>query len=133
MIELNIKTRYAETAQDGIIHHSSYIIYYETARIEYLKSKGININDLEKESILCPVVSLEAHYLKPLISQQEILVKVRLDSFSKVRFKILHEIFKEEEKCAYAITSHCFIDGNFKPIPIPAKLLNCFKLELSSE
>ena len=129
-ISLRLKTRYVETAQDGIIHHSSYVIYYETARIEYLASKGYDIHDMESKSILCPVVSMQAYYLKPLRSLEEIEVRVSVHSYSKVRFEILHEIFKEGQKMAYAISSHCFINANFKPLPIPKELIDSFRQEM---
>lgn len=128
--EYLMRTRYVETAQDAIIHHSSYIVYYETARIEYLKSKGFDINEMEKKSVLCPVVTIDAHYLKPLRSLENIVVRVRVHSASRVRFHILHEIYRGEEKMAYAITSHCFINEAFKPIPIPKALLEEFNKEL---
>lgn len=127
-----IKTRYVETAQDQIIHHSSYIVYYETARIEYLASKGVDISAMERAGILCPVVSLDAHYLKPLRSLENIEVRVSIDFVSKVRFKILHEIFKESEKYAFAITTHCFINTDFKPVAIPKDLYISFESELKS-
>ena len=125
-----IKTRYVETAQDGIIHHSSYVIYYETARIEFLKHKGFDINEMEKQSILSPVVSLDAQYLKPLRSLEQIKVQVSVHSCSRVRFQILHEIYKGEEKMAFAITTHCFINAAFRPISIPAELLQSFRKDV---
>ncbi|MCX6988887.1 MAG: thioesterase family protein [Chlamydiae bacterium] len=124
-----LTTRYVETAQDGIIHHSSYIIYYEAARIAYLSSLGFDINNMEQEMILCPVVSLEAHYIKPLRSLEDIVVEVEVDSFSKVRFRIAHQIYRRGEKIAYAISSHCFINNEFKPIPIPAQLIVSFNAD----
>ena len=39
--QYTIQTRYSETAQDGIIHHPSYAVYFEIARIEFFKSIGI--------------------------------------------------------------------------------------------
>ncbi|MEI8328379.1 MAG: thioesterase family protein [Chlamydiia bacterium] len=124
-----LTTRYVETAQDGIIHHSSYIVYYEAARIAYLSSLGFDINAIEQASILCPVVSLEAHYVKPLRSLEDIVVEVGVDSFSKVRFRIAHQIYRGVEKVAYAISSHCFINNDFKPIPIPEQLITSFKAD----
>lgn len=128
--EYHLKTRYVDTAQDGIIHHSSYITYYEEARIEYLSSHGFDINVMERESILCPVVSLEAHYLKPLRSLEKIVVRVCVSSCSKVRFTILHEIYRAGDKVAYGISTHCFINQSFKPIPIPDSLRKCFELDI---
>lgn len=63
-----LKTRYSETAQDGIIHHSSYVIYLEETRIAFFNQLGYPINDLEKNNLLSPVVSLSLQYVKPLFS-----------------------------------------------------------------
>ncbi len=130
VFSLPLQTRYVETAQDGIIHHTSYIVYYETARIEYLKSKGFDINAMEKEGILCPVVSIDAHYIRPLKSLEAIDVNVSIYSATRVRFKVLHEIYREGIKVAFAITTHCFINQDFKPIPIPDQLYLSFQLEI---
>jgi acyl-CoA thioester hydrolase len=131
-IEYPIKTRYAETGQDGIIHHSSYILYFEAARIEFLSSLGFDINFMETQGIFCPVVSIDAHYVKPLRSLQDITVKVSIYHFSKVRFQIMHEIFFQGDKMAYALSHHCFINSHFKPIAIPSSLAKKFKEILSS-
>lgn len=133
MFSYTLQTRYAETAQDGIVHHSSYVIYYEAARIAYLQDKGYDITSMEKEGILCPVVKLQAEYLRPLLSLEQVIVKVRVKQAGKVRFSILHEIFKGQLKIAFAVTEHCFIDRRFKPQPIPLPLQKAFLDELSCE
>lgn len=126
IFEYPIRTRYAETGQDGIIHHSSYVVYLETARIEYFQSKGFDINEMERQGILCPAVELSLCYIKPLRSLENIMVKISVYSCSKVRFQILHEIFRAGEKVAYGITTHCFINASFKPIKIPDLLAEAF-------
>jgi acyl-CoA thioester hydrolase len=128
MFKLGMRTRYSETGQDGIIHHSSYVIYLEEARVEFFKSIGCNINELEKQKIFCPVVDLAVKYLKPLYSLEEIEVQVSLQSFSKVRFILEYQILREGSCVATGTTSHCFTNGAFKPIPIPPELLKGLRL-----
>ncbi|MBS0623477.1 MAG: acyl-CoA thioesterase [Verrucomicrobia bacterium] len=122
-----LRTRYSDTAQDGIIHHPSFVIFLEVARIEFFKSLGCDINDLERQKILCPVVELSVQYLKPLYSLEDILVEVEVDVFSKVRFSLKYQIFREQQCVAKASTTHCFLNSSFKPIAIPEKLLFEFK------
>ena len=86
--QYTIQTRYSETAQDGIIHHPSYAVYFEIARIEFFKSIGIDISEMKKKGIFCPVVDLFLKYLKPLHSLEEISIEVSVASFSKVRFSL---------------------------------------------
>ena len=41
-----IKVRYCETDQMGIVHHGSYINYFEHSRIEWIKKNGFSYADL---------------------------------------------------------------------------------------
>lgn len=119
-----IRTRYSETGQDGIIHHSSYVVYLEVARIEFFKTLGLDINDLEREKMFCPVIDLSLKYLKPLHSLEDIEVEVSVGEFSRVIFNLNYRILKGETCIATGVVSHCFLNGSFKPIPIPSPFLN---------
>ncbi|MBM3192061.1 MAG: acyl-CoA thioesterase [Chlamydiae bacterium] len=121
-----IKTRYCETAQDGIIHHSSYPLYLEEARIEFFKTLNCSITQLEKEKIFCPVVELSIQYLKPLHALEEIEIKIALSELSKVRFSLAYSLLREEALIAKGITTHCFVNSVFRPIPILPGLLAAF-------
>lgn len=127
VFKVGMRTRYSETGQDGIIHHSSYVIYLEEARVEFFKSIGCDINAFEKQKIFCPVVDLVVKYHKPLLSLEEIVVQVSVQSFSKVRFVLEYQILREESCVATGTTSHCFTNELFKPIPIPLELLQAFE------
>jgi acyl-CoA thioester hydrolase len=122
-----IQTRYSETAQDGIIHHSTYVVYLENARIAYLKNLGIDINAMEKRKIFCPVVDLSLKFLKTLQSLDDISVNVILETCSKVRFSFNYEILKEGNCVTEGATVHCFVNEHFKPIPIPHEVLEKLK------
>jgi acyl-CoA thioester hydrolase len=60
MIENNtqIKVRYAETDQMGVVHHANYALYLELARIEWLSMLGFSYAEMEKQGVILPVVSL---------------------------------------------------------------------------
>jgi acyl-CoA thioester hydrolase len=125
--EHTIQTRYSETAQDGIIHHPSYLVYLEVARIEFFKSMGLVINEMEKKGIFCPVVDLSLKYLKPLYSLEGISVEVSVASFSKVRFVLNYRILRKGVCVTTGTTSHCFANASLKPIRIPKEILEHFE------
>jgi len=127
-----IRTRYSETGQDGIIHHSSFVIYLEVARVEFFKELGCDINKLEKNKMFCPVIDLSMKYLKPLYSLEDIVVQVSLGDYSKVRFSLSYQIYREKACVATGTASHCFLNDSFKPIPIPRAVLDQFR-ELSPD
>jgi acyl-CoA thioester hydrolase len=123
-----LSTRYSDTAQDGIIHHSSYVLYLEEARIAFLKSLGFDINDYEKNHIISPVVDLYIKYLKPLHSSEEISIHIEVLNTTKVRFALGYTLFSKGQIVCKAQTNHCFTNTSFKPIGIEKalfeKLLN---------
>lgn len=131
--EYPIRTRYVETGQDGIIHHSSYVVYLEVARIEFLKTIGFDVNELEKMKIYCPVVDLSLKYLKPLYSLEDIVVQVHAGTFSKVRFSLTYHILRQGECVTRGEVSHCFLNESFKPIPLPHAFVEQFKRLLTEK
>ncbi len=122
-----IQTRYSETAQDGIVHHPAYLVYFEIARIEFFNSVGLVINEMEKKGLFCPVVNLSIKYLKPLRSLEEIMVEVSVASFSKVRFSLNYRIVCKGISVTTGTTTHCFTNASFKPIRIPKELQETFE------
>lgn len=127
MFTYEIKTRYNETGQDGIIHHSSYAIYFEVARLEFFKNLDCDINVLEKAKIFCPLIDLSIKYIKPLHCLENIVIEVSINEFSKVVFKLDYKILKDNVLISSGFTSHCFTNGRFKPVRIPAHILEKFK------
>jgi len=116
--EYVIRTRYSETGQDGIIHHSFFIVYLEVARIEFFNTIGCNINEIEKAGMFCPVVDISVRYLRPLRSMEDITIQVKFGAVSKVKFQLDYEIFRKNERVAIGTSTHCFLNSAFKPIPI---------------
>ena len=60
--DIKIRVRYYETDCMGIVHHSNYIRYYETARTEMLREFGTTYNDMEKHGIMLPVAGFRFFY-----------------------------------------------------------------------
>ena len=38
--EIQIRVRYAETDRMGLLHHANYLVYFEQARTELLRTRG---------------------------------------------------------------------------------------------
>lgn len=64
--------RYAETDAMGIVHHSSYIIYFEEGRSSYARERGSSYADFEKAGFYLTVTEVHARYLKPARYDQQL-------------------------------------------------------------
>lgn len=76
--EIEIRVRYAETDQMGVVHHGNYALYLEMARIEWLRKLGISYKSMEEEGIGLPVVSLSINFKKSALYDDVIKVKTQL-------------------------------------------------------
>lgn len=121
-----LTTRYSDTAQDKIIHHSSYIVYLEEARLAYMQSKNFFIHELEAKGYTVPVVNLSINYIKPLLSLQNIVIQVKTLNITKVRFTFSYQIFCNQILVTEAISEHCLLDEKFKPMRLPLEFRNIF-------
>ncbi|WP_454985277.1 acyl-CoA thioesterase [Capnocytophaga gingivalis] len=125
-----IRTRYGETDQMGVIYYGIYPQYLEVARVEWLRSLGISYKELEALGVMLPVVSLQINYKRPARYDEllSITLTLREKPTSKITFD--YQIFnKEKQLLAEANTTLVFVNKEtFKPIKCPDFILE--KMEL---
>ena len=49
VFEAQVRVRYAETDQMGVVYHSNYIIWFEVGRVEMMRQLGFVYRDMEKQ------------------------------------------------------------------------------------
>ena len=49
-IEIEIRVRYAETDQMKVAHHAAYFVWFELARSEFCRSRGIDYSPADSVS-----------------------------------------------------------------------------------
>lgn len=93
--QVQIRVRYKETDNMGVVHHSNYVNYYEVARTEMLRSRGTSYRQLEESGVMMPVKEVSMQYISPAHYDDLLTVKIeaRLEG---ARMDFYHEIFNEE-------------------------------------
>ncbi len=121
---INLRVRYAETDQMGVVYHGNYAQYFEIGRVEWLRNKGISYKELEEEGIMLPVVSLNMNYKKPAVYDEELTVITRLKYLGGVKIEFDYEIINEKgELLTTAHTVLVFVDMKTKrPTAVPEHL-----------
>ncbi|MGB3509305.1 MAG: thioesterase family protein [Microcoleaceae cyanobacterium] len=85
----------------GIVWHGSYISWMEEARIESLRSIGIEFADLVNLGCDLPVVELSVRYHKPVKLGMVVLVKTRMANTEGVRLDWDYQIQSLDGKELY--------------------------------
>lgn len=127
--EIQIRVRYGETDQMGVVYHGNYALYLEMGRIEWLRKLGISYKWMEENGIMLPVVSLNINYKKPAGYDDVINVKTQLKNIPSAKIEFDYEITNEVgEILTTAHTVLVFVDMKTKrPIKAPDYILNLLK------
>jgi acyl-CoA thioester hydrolase len=90
--EYPVKAQPHHTDYAGIVWHGTYLTWLEEARVEYLRSIGIEFADLVAMGCDLPVVELSLRYHLPIRLGESAIVKVRLVETKGVRINWDYEI-----------------------------------------
>ena len=117
-----IRVRYSETDKMGRVYHSHYLVWFEIARVDLLREKGLIYSQFEKEKgLFLPVRDVQCKYKFPIFYDDEILVDTTANILDKKRIRFNYKVRKisDNKICAIGNTLHVFInkDGKLQNIP----------------
>ncbi|WP_445738625.1 acyl-CoA thioesterase [Mariniflexile sp.] len=127
--EIQIRVRYGETDQMGVVYHGNYPLYLEMGRIEWLRKLGISYKTMEENGIMLPVISLSINYKKSAVYDDVINVKTQLKNMPTAKIEFNYEITNEKgELLTVASTTLVFIDMKTnRPVKVPQYILDLIK------
>jgi acyl-CoA thioester hydrolase len=120
----NIRVRYAETDQMGYCYYGNYASYFEVARVEALRQRGIQYKELEQNGILLPVKKLEITYHQPAKYDDLLEIRTQIVQLEGVRIAFAYKTYNEAGVLLNeAYTLFVFVSAETqKPIAIPAAI-----------
>ena len=124
--EIEIRVRYGETDQMGVVYHGHYAQYFEIGRVEWLRKFGVSYKQMEDEGVMLPVISLSINYKKSARYDDLIKVKTQLVKLPSATIEFNYEITNESgEILTTGNTTLVFIDINRnRPTRCPQYLLD---------
>lgn len=121
---IRIKVRYCETDQMGLVHHGSYINYFEEARISWISNLGFSYSEMEKSGIILPVSKLNVSYLRPAYFDDDLVVNVELAEMPTSRLIFNYTIKNKDEVVVMGTTVLAFLNKETKrPVRCPDYML----------
>ena len=96
--ETQIRVRYGETDQMGVVYHGNYAQFLEVARVEWLRSIDISYKKMEEDGIMLPVVNLNINFKKPALYDELISVRTKLREKPSVKIIIDQEIYNQNNE-----------------------------------
>ncbi|MGL4419267.1 MAG: acyl-CoA thioesterase [Gemmataceae bacterium] len=98
--ETRIRVRYAETDRMGLLHHANYLVYFEQARTDLLRTLGGNYRELEDQGYFLVITKVEVKYRNPVHYDDEIRIVTTVVRTTPIRLEHKYEVFRPDGKLA---------------------------------
>ncbi|HEY1159851.1 MAG TPA: thioesterase family protein [Terracidiphilus sp.] len=125
-VTTEVRVRYAETDQMGIVYYANYLVWFEIGRVELLRSLGLAYSQLEIDhQCILPVIEASCRYKAPARYDDRILIETRPSllrgSVLKFAYRILRKASEGEEPrlLAEGETVHVVCDDQLNKKPLP--------------
>jgi acyl-CoA thioester hydrolase len=112
--------RYAETDAMGIVHHSSYVVWMEMGRTEFMRAFGFTYRQLEEMGVLLPVLEISVRYRYSAVYDDELRITTWVDELTRTRIKLAYKIERtsDERLLTEAYSLHTFAGSDGRLIRI---------------
>ncbi len=131
MFSVELKVRYAETDQMGIVYYANYFVWMEVARTEWFSHRcGRSYAELEKQGIFLPVLEAQCNYKHPVYYPEIVTIFLIPQLVKKLYIAFEYEIKVKDSLRAIGFTKHILINRDGKIIrPLPDFIVNAISDE----
>lgn len=117
-----VRVYYEDTDAGGVVFYANYLRYMERARTEWLRSLGIEQDQLRSElGIIFVVVSCEVRYRRPARFNEQLQVTVSIVERRKASLTFRQQVRRGDRVLVEGLVRAATVDDkNFRPQPLPA-------------
>ena len=89
-----LRVRYAETDQMGVVYHANYLVWCEIGRTDFIRALGKSYATLEAEGLQLAVSDATLRYLSSARYDDSVIVRTRLTSVRSRALTFSYRILK---------------------------------------
>lgn len=121
--QTTVRVRFVETDPWGIAHYSAYFVWFELARMEFLKELGYSFTEMREEGVSFLMAEATCRYHASARFDDLLVVKISIGEVRDRSFTFEYEVIREEtgEVLATGHTVQVFTDLQGKARPVPEK------------
>ncbi len=112
----------------GVVYYANYLVWFEVARADLLRSLGWNYREMESAGVILPVIEAHCEYQQPARYDDEIEVRTEGRLLSPVRMKFDYTILQrgDERVAATGHTVHAALSPDGRPRRLPDRVRQVF-------
>lgn len=120
--ETEVRVRYAETDQMGIVHHANYLIWFEAGRSDLCRAKGFSYKEMEEQDdSLMVVAETYVRHKSPAYYEDILTIRTRVGDIRSRSLRFFYEVHRASDDILIAEgeTNHVVTDKkkNVKRLP----------------
>jgi len=128
-----VRVRFADTDAQGIAHNSAFLVWFEVARVEYLRAYAGGYQSLRDRGVEALVLESFCRYLLPVRFDDALVVHARCVGVRGARFRFDYAITRGNETVAEGWTAHACVDATtLRPVRVPGWLVDAIRAAESS-
>jgi acyl-CoA thioester hydrolase len=116
-----VRVRFADTDAQGIAHNAAYLVWFEVARVEYLREFAGGYQALRDTGIEALVLESHCRYLAPARFDDVLHVNARCVGLRGARFRYEYAVQRDDGTLvADGYTEHACVDAQtLRPTRVP--------------
>jgi acyl-CoA thioester hydrolase len=123
-----LRVRYAETDKMGVVYYANFLVWFEVARADLLRSLGWTYREMEAAGVSLPVIEAHCEYARPARYDDEIEIRTEGEMVSPVRMRFDYTVLRQADQVVTALghTVHAAVDASGRPCRLPARVREVF-------
>lgn len=131
---MDVRVYYEDTDAGGIVYHANYLKFFERARTEFFRERGLSVAELAAQGHVFPVIRMEIDLKSPARHDDLLSVITRPVRLAAAKFTMEQQIVRGSDSrllVAASITLAC-VGPDIRAKRIPAEVRRVLEQELPS-
>jgi acyl-CoA thioester hydrolase len=116
-----VRVLYGDTDAAGIVYHANYLRFFEAARGEFLRARGLPYAEIERRGLVWPIVESGLRHRRPARYDDLLRISLRVTALGAASVTFDYEALLDsgEVSCSGFTRLACTTraDGRVAPIP----------------
>ena len=106
--------RYVETDKMGVVHHSTYLFWFEVARTSLLAAAGHPYHELERSGTLFPVIEYSARMIGSAEYGDTVRIEAYIENLRSRSVAFAYKVYVGDKMIVTGRTFHVSVDPDHK-------------------
>lgn len=121
---LSHRVSYGETDTMGVVYYAEYLHFFERARNEFIRERGMSYKEVEEKNVMLPVREASCRYRSPARYDDFIQIRAGITEWSRASLTFVYEIWNEDKSTLLCTgsTQHACVNTQGRPVAVPTWL-----------